>query len=61
MKEKVLRNTQIRNMREMGEIKRARELRVDEVAVQKVKRTSRDNSAAHFPIAVNARTDEFYD
>ena len=60
-KEKALRNTQIRNMHEMGEIKRARELRVDEVSLQKVKRKSRDNSAAHFPIAANARTNEFYD
>ena len=36
MKEKVLRKTQIRNMHEMGEIKRAQELRVDEVSVQKL-------------------------
>ena len=27
----------------------------------KVNRKSRDNSAAHFPIAANARTDEFYE
>ena len=33
MKEKVLRNTQIRNMHEMGEIKRAQEQRTDEVSV----------------------------
>ena len=37
MKEKVLRNTQIRNMRDMGEMKRAQELRVDEVSVQKLR------------------------
>ena len=37
MKEKVLRDTQIRSMREMGEMKRARELRVDEVSVQKLR------------------------
>ena len=36
MKEKVLRNTQIRNMREIGEIKRAQEQRMDEVSVQKL-------------------------
>ena len=36
MKEKVLRNTQIRNMHEMGETERAQELRVDEVSVQKL-------------------------
>ena len=36
MKEKVLVNTQIRNMHEMGEIKGAQELRVDEVSVQKL-------------------------
>ena len=38
MKEKVLRNTQIRRMREMGEMKRAQELRVDEVSVQKLRK-----------------------
>ena len=37
MKEKVLRNTQIRNMHEMGESKRAQEQRVDEVSVQKLR------------------------
>ena len=37
MKEKVLRTTQIRNMREMGEIQRAQEHRVDEVSVQKLR------------------------
>ena len=36
MKE-VLRDTQIRSMHEMGEMKTARELRVDEVSVQKLR------------------------
>ena len=35
MKEKLLRDTRIRSMHEMGEMKRAQELRVDEVSVQK--------------------------
>ena len=61
MKEKVLRNTQIRNMHEMGEVKRAQELRVDEISVLKLKRKPRDNTKAHFSVAGNARTDEFYD
>ena len=43
-------------MLKMGEMKRAQELRVDEVSVQKIERKSRDNSAAHFPIAASART-----
>ena len=60
MKEKVLRDTQFRNMHEMGEIKRAQELRIDEASVQKL-RKSRDNSAAHFSVAANARTDEFHE
>ena len=34
MKEEVLRKTQIRDMHEVGEIQRAQEQRVDEVAVQ---------------------------
>ena len=37
MKEKVLRETQIRSMHEMGEMKRAQELRVDEFSVQKLR------------------------
>ena len=37
MKEKVLRDAQIRSMHEMGEMKRAQELRVDEVSVQKLR------------------------
>ena len=44
----------------MGEIKRAQEQRIDEGLSAEIKRKSRDNSAAHFPIAANARTDEFY-
>ena len=39
MKENVLRDTQIRSMHEMGEIKGAQEQRIDEVSVQK----SREN------------------
>ena len=35
MKEKVLRDTRIRSMHEMGEMKRAQELRVDEFSVKK--------------------------
>ena len=37
LKEKVLRNTQIRNMHDMGEIKRAQEQRTDVVSVQKLR------------------------
>ena len=37
MKEKVLRETQIRSVHEMGEMKRAQELRVNEVSVQKIR------------------------
>ena len=35
MKEKALRETQIRSMHDMGEMKRVQELRVDEFSVQK--------------------------
>ena len=35
-----LRDTQIRNMHETGEMKRAQELRVDEVSVQKLREKS---------------------
>ena len=37
MKEKALRETQIRSIHEMGEMKRAKELRVDEFSVQKLR------------------------
>ena len=35
MKEKILRDTQIRNIHELGGMKRAQELRVDEFSIQK--------------------------
>ena len=37
MKEKTLRDTQIRSIHEMGELKRAQELRVDEFSVQQLR------------------------
>ena len=37
MKEKAIRDTQIRSMHEMGEMKRAQELRADEFPTQKLK------------------------
>ena len=37
MKEKVLRDAQIRNIHEMGEMKRAQEQRIDEVSLQKLR------------------------
>ena len=37
MKEKVLRNSQIRNLHEMGEMKRAQEQRVEQASVQKLR------------------------
>ena len=48
-------------MHEMGKMKRAQVQQVDEFLMQKNKRKSRDYSTAHFPIAANARTDEFYE
>ena len=61
MKEKFLRDTQIRSMHEMGEIKRAQELRVDQFSVQKLREKSWNDTEAHFTIAVCARTHEFYE
>ena len=37
MKEKLLRDTRIRNIHELGEMKRAQELRVDEFSLQKLR------------------------
>ena len=61
MKENVLRDTQIRKYARNGRIQRAQVLRADEVSVQKLRENHETNSAAHFPIAANARTDEFYE
>ena len=60
MTEKVLRNIQIRQMHEMGEMKRAQEIRVDEVSVSKLRENHETiqklvNSKAHFPIAGNCK------
>ena len=52
MKEKVLRDAQIRNVHELGDMKRAQELRKDELSY---------NTKAHFAIAGNVRADEFYE
>ena len=60
MKEKVLRDTQIRSMHEMGEMRRAQELRVDELSLQKLKKIMRRYNSS-FSVAGNARTDEFYE
>ena len=37
MKEKAIRGTQLRNVHELGEMKRAQELRVDEFSKQKLR------------------------
>ena len=47
MKDKVLRDTQIRNIHELGEMKRAQELRVDEFSLQKEKVTTQYRDSLH--------------
>ena len=61
MKEKVHPVTQIRSMHEMGEMKRAQELRVDEVSVQKLRENHETIHKAHFSVSGDARLDEFYE
>ena len=46
VKEKALRETQIRNFHEMGEMKRAQELRVDKFSVQKLRESTRQYKAS---------------
>ena len=62
MKEKVLRDSQIRSMHEMGEVKKetSRVSRRWSLGA-KIKRESWDNTKAHFTNAGNARKDDFYD
>ena len=43
MKAKLLRDTQIRSMHEMGEMKRTQELRVDEMSIQKLRENHETN------------------
>ena len=63
MKEEVLRDTQIRSMHEMGKMKRAQELRVDEVPVQKsrenhetIQRVTPRSSSRNSPLRNKQRT-----
>ena len=48
-------------MHEMGEMKRAQELRVDEVSVQKLRENHETIQKAHFSDAGNARSNKFYE
>ena len=61
MKEKALRDTQIRSMHEMGEMKRAQQLRVDEFSVQKNERKSWHDTEAHFTNTRIATKDELHE
>ena len=61
MKAKVLQETQIRSMHEMGEMKRAQELRVDEVSVQKLGENHETVQKLTSSVAGNARSDEFFE
>ena len=65
MKEKVLRNTekalretQIRGMHEMGEMRRAQELRVDEFSVQKLRENHENNTKTHSTFTRITRKDK---
>ena len=60
-KENTLRDTQSRSMHELGKDEKSASTTSWWVLDAKIKRKSRDDSAAHFLIAANARTDEFYE
>ena len=61
MKEKALRDTQIRSIHEMGEMKRAEELRVDKFSVQKIERKSWHDTETHFTNTRFAREGELHE
>ena len=61
MKEKALRETQLRGMHEMGEMKRAQELRVDEFSVQMLKESHETKQRLHFTSARSARKDFLFE
>ena len=48
MKEKILRDTHFRSMHEMGELKRAQELRVDESSVEMQEQMNCINDSGNF-------------
>ena len=56
LKERLLHDTQIRNIHELGEMKSAQELRVDKFSEKKLRESH--NTETHFTIAVYARTNE---
>ena len=58
MKGKVLRKTQIRNVHEMGKMKR---ITSRQILCTRIERKSWHYTEAHFTIAINERTDEFYE
>ena len=60
MKEKALRDAQIRSMHEMGEKRESKNYQLTKSQC-KVKRKSSDNTKAHFSVAGNARTHEFFE
>ena len=43
----------------MGEMKRAQELRVEEISVQKLREGHETNTEAHFKKTIKARANEF--
>ena len=61
MKEEVLRDTQIRSMHETGEMKRAQELRVDEVSVPKLRENHETIQKFASQLQDMQESDEFYE
>ena len=60
LKEKVLRDTQIRNMHDMG-FKRAQEQQTDEVSVQKLRENHESSQQLTSQLQQMQSTDEFYE
>ena len=59
LREKALRDTRIRNIPEVEELKRAQEMRVDEFSVQKIERKSCYDARAHFADTGISRKGDF--
>ena len=61
MKDTALRDTQMSSVHEMGELKGAQELRVDEFSVQKLRESHETTQKLTSQLKENARADEFYE
>ena len=60
-REKALRDTRIRNIHDVEELKRAQEMRIDQLSIHKLREKSRYNTGAHFTNTGASGKNELYE